>query len=680
MPSTPKIKVFVTFVTTKKGSQPALMIEDPEDLTESIGKFKVNEFSRMKQALADVVDDEIFNMFFHNDPKNLYSFDESSLRRGAIYGRKEKRDEDETEGEKITAARLKPIQSQSQFEKHVKEISEEIYRRPSSTRRKKNKTNDKRNENRPIDYYKLDLCVVMIKERVPSPPKKHRSSSAPPVRTITTNLSNSLASSNVDETTETTPTISTESTRKRKKREVYRFKARSLSVCLHAPIEVMEKKNQTITGVPSGKTNKSISYDLERFILGNQDDSSNSETGGSSSNEEEDDETFSLLFTFSKFRADMMKLSVEKFPEEYAPKTEAIGPRCKLYIQKQWNNRSWSEISTTDEFITMLKDQMDTKGRVSRNNVLTLRMSFGRAKLGKSFSTFDEFDDYVNPFHGEGLTFSQNEEPASSPLTRRVGKIMRKDIHCNSTKITELITRLYQSDSSKLHYGFLHEHVESFQRIIAGNIAVRRDDSVFMMAIEESSIPTHEEINQELLSVFFQRHQNSTVGGMVPEINKFPPTNEETLIVPPFLRDWKKSNNIYQMNNQVASHFGINQNRLPPSLIHHASARAVEEANPSIIGLTFKSFYDDDEITAIINGKLTINSTIQEVIDEYEIKSDLLISDLEQSKFLIKKKTGSYFTLKFNRFISMTVGDVISFKNIDDEYIIEIKEPQIMDN
>ena len=57
-----------------------------------------------------------------------------------------------------------------------------------------------------------------------------------------------------------------------------------------------------------------------------------------------------------KFCADMMKLAVEKIPEEYAPETEAIGPRCKLYVQKQWNNRSWSEISTTDEFITMLKD------------------------------------------------------------------------------------------------------------------------------------------------------------------------------------------------------------------------------------------------------------------------------------------------------------------------------------
>jgi len=479
--------------------------------------------------------------------------------------------------------------------------------------------------------------------------------------------------------TETTPTISTEHTQTSKRRKVppvFKFKAKSLCISLHAPIETHHRKNKTTTGVPSGKTNKDVQYDLDRYILSSLDQDGNASVSSCEDFElfGQRDEEFVETFTLSKFRTDLMIDAVKKFPEEYAPKKKALGKQCKLYFQKLWNSSSWSEIATTDDLIRNLKDQMDTKGRV-RNGILTIKMAFGKAKMGKSFMNQNEIDEYTEEENGEGFLFSQNEIP-SSPFERRVGVIMRTDTHTNPTRITELIARLYRTESCKLYYGFLNEHVTSFIRIIAANICVHKDDSVFAKAMKDNAIPSDEELDEFLISILVHRHNNDIIENTPPNRNKYPPTNEDAVITPPFLRDWKKNNDRsnYQVTNPVASNWGLRPQQLPHSALARHHQQLTEVASPKIVGLTFKKHNYDDEISAIINGNLSQQSTMSEVIEDYSIADDLMIHDLMSSKFLIKKKNGSFFTLKYDRFALMTVKDFISLANVNDDYMIEIKE------
>lgn len=46
---TPRVRVSVTFVSAQKGCKPTPFIEEPIDLTDYIGDFKLSEFSRLKK-------------------------------------------------------------------------------------------------------------------------------------------------------------------------------------------------------------------------------------------------------------------------------------------------------------------------------------------------------------------------------------------------------------------------------------------------------------------------------------------------------------------------------------------------------------------------------------------------------------------------------------------------------
>ena len=117
-----------------------------------------------------------------------------------------------------------------------------------------------------------------------------------------------------------------------------------------------------------------------------------------------------------------------------------------MYVQNQWNISSWTKIRTTDDLHCLIKDQMVTKDRVKKNKTLSVRQAFGRAKSGKCFK-------YT--IFGSTKQFLQDETPPASPLTCRVGVIMRSEQSCSATCITSLIQYLYKTESHKLHFGFL---------------------------------------------------------------------------------------------------------------------------------------------------------------------------------------------------------------------------------
>ena len=148
----PKVHISVTFVPVKNTSKPGLMIQNPTDITNLIGKFELKKFDQLKDALHEVIDDCTYDLFFHHDNCHIYSFDERPFQNGAIYGRMQKKDKSELVGTKITSSRLVPIQTKSIFVKHVKEIGEAIH----NCRKKKS-----------IDYYKVELCVLVVKEKLP---------------------------------------------------------------------------------------------------------------------------------------------------------------------------------------------------------------------------------------------------------------------------------------------------------------------------------------------------------------------------------------------------------------------------------------------------------------------------------------------------------------------------------
>ena len=43
-----------------------------------------------------------------------------------------------------------------------------------------------------------------------------------------------------------------------------------------------------------------------------------------------------------------MLLVMEKFPKEYSLETKSLGKKYKLFVQLQWNSRSWTELPDTD--------------------------------------------------------------------------------------------------------------------------------------------------------------------------------------------------------------------------------------------------------------------------------------------------------------------------------------------
>ena len=109
---------------------------------------------------------------------------------------------------------------------------------------------------------------------------------------------------------------------------------------------------------------------------------------------EPSDEEFVSTFTLSRFRNDLMVLARGIFVEEYGVGKKSMGPKCKLFIQKQWNLSSWTEVSNTEVFVRLMTDQMATKSWV-KNKTLHIQFLFGRSKVGLEFKDEREMENYV---------------------------------------------------------------------------------------------------------------------------------------------------------------------------------------------------------------------------------------------------------------------------------------------
>ena len=199
----------------------------------------------MKDRLESIVDDTEQGLFFHKDSHHKYTLDESSLQNGAIYGLKQRRKSDSNLASKTTAGKLKPIGSDAEFESHIHDVAEVVYQRCG-----------RRNRLKRVNAYIVELCVVLIREKV-KVVAPARSVTCAPVGLF--DRLDAMASTSVGG-------------QKRKSPLPYTFPANKMSITLFGPIETQKRKNSVVTGVPSGKTNKDILFDLHPYIIRGDDD------------------------------------------------------------------------------------------------------------------------------------------------------------------------------------------------------------------------------------------------------------------------------------------------------------------------------------------------------------------------------------------------------------------------
>ena len=122
--ATSTVKVYATFVFAKNGNSPSVFIENPSDISEHLGEILPSGFNVLKDRLTSVVDDSEYNLFFHHDKSHVYSFDESNLQHGAIYGRNEARKHyNEDQNSKTAASKLISLRDANDFEDHVCDVA-----------------------------------------------------------------------------------------------------------------------------------------------------------------------------------------------------------------------------------------------------------------------------------------------------------------------------------------------------------------------------------------------------------------------------------------------------------------------------------------------------------------------------------------------------------------------------
>ena len=314
---------------------------------------------------------------------------------------------------------------------------------------------------------------------------------------------------------------------------------------------------------------------------------------------------------------------------------------------------------------------MATRSRV-KDGILGMHFSFGRAKHGMEFKDQLEFEDYIDPLLGNSVSYSLDAVP-SSPFIRKVGAVRREETWNKPQRIMQIIANHYRSTSSKLHYGFLKEHADSFFRIISANLQIHKEESVFLPLLNETGddVLDDDVLDEHLLQIYYNSHQNDLPGNYLPETDKYKPLNESMMAVPPNLRDWRA-----KQENQNHSYSFNSPTFQPHSSAQHITPRQSDSSTNQLIGITFRTFdTDDNETSVLICDKLTSASTMEEVMLEGEVLDDLdLDDDPDTYKYIIKKESKGRLTLKWRRFKNLAVSSFVNIQNVDKNYLIALKK------
>ena len=171
---------------------------------------------------------------------------------------------------------------------------------------------------------------------------------------------------------------------------------------------------------------------------------------------------------------------------------------------------------------------------------------------------------------------------------------------------------------------------------------------------------------------------NDIVGNPMPETKKYPPINETMMVMPPTLREWKATQiqavQLQQLQHVTPPYHHPSNTTIPPqsSLLDNRG-----EFGGDIIALTFKAAWDDElEVSVIIEDTLSVNSVMLLVMEYGDVFDDLGVQadTIASYKFVVAKKNGGKLTFKWDKFKHITVNTLIRINNIDDDYVITLKQ------
>ena len=367
-----------------------------------------------------------------------------------------------------------------------------------------------------------------------------------------------------------------------------------------------------------------------------------------------------------------MVAATQKFASEYSVLKGVLGQHSKVYCQKSWNSSAWMEISDTAMFHRFLLDQMANSKRVSKGKDLSIRLAFGRAKARYEFKDEDEFNSYVDVVDGDAIVFSQNSD-GHSPYENKKGTVLREGTWRYPAKIAKLIQFMYTDETTKIFYGFTREHANSFYRIISINLSTNKDASPFLPYLTDkiNALPTEEIVDNSILTVYSNYH-SSDVYGILPQLNKFPPTNEAMCRVPPLYNDWKSSSSslVTPIHQRTRNN---NFNNIQTSNIQFTDSNVNNIGDNTENGeiTVIRFVYDNEEACVIIEPPLTLESTLSSVEKDNSFTHSY-ISYLNDCRFIIQTNSGSGYNMKWTQLRNMKVSTFFRLKNVHDDYTIKI--------
>lgn len=518
-PRTKRIGCHITFVIGPKGSDKVNpFIYNPEYMVEKFpGDGYVNNFSSLQETLSNYIltPDDGCKTWFHNNDKYIYSFSNSNFNGGSIYGLKEKRGKD-SQDERITKKKLIPIKNNEGFDEYVRSCGVEIEEEQERTTRHSTTVSTT------VHHVDIELCVLVGTEKSLIP------------RALSSSRQRRRPQPSSSSTTSTTVRSTTSSSSKRQKK-LFKFKAKTLDILLHAPLETYEKSNSTVTAPQQGSKKKPhVQFDLKDYIKPKEPGDVDSD------NEDEGTEIFKPIFTLPFFRLEMMKKAVKEFPAEYGYDKESLGEKVMLYILLQYNTNSWIEISDTALLRNTLKSQMNTRSRVN-NGKLSVSMSFGRAQCGEAFESEDDLRAYEEG--SEWKLFSESVVP-HLPLVRQSASVMNRAIIDRNEAINNLVLLMYQTKECILYHGFLQEQHHPLFTIILNDVSgLKKTDSVFKKHVEEGTLPSNDLIRTTLTTTFANFYKkrdaiNPNVAKCSLKKGLYPPTDVTMAETPPPFEDW----------------------------------------------------------------------------------------------------------------------------------------------
>ena len=247
---------------------------------------------------------------------------------------------------------------------------------------------------------------------------------------------------------------------------------------------------------------------------------------------------------------------------------------------------------------------------------------------------------------------------------------------------------MYTDESCKLFYGFTKEHANSFFRIINVNVNTLKDASPFLPYISSTinESPPADIIEDSLLVIFANCHSSDTFGSL-PQLNKYPPTNEDMCKVPPKYHDWKKTDSESSLvtpidGNAIRIGGGISQHVGLRTQLCNSDGRFERSTVDEVIVLKF--IREGEELCVLIEDELNSQSTIEkvmnigEVLDDFKLRTDTTNNlntrthtSVDDYKYVIKSQ-GNGFRLKWKQVKNMTVETFTKLKNVDTEYCIAI--------